>query len=99
MPNDAKLGLLAGVLGVLVAAVVSVQRPTPPPGANTNPPPSAPAKAVANTAPKPDAEPAAPPRTPAVLPTELPSTPVVRTKKEPDATPASRARNDDDIDD
>jgi hypothetical protein len=96
MPNDAKLGLLAGVLGVLVAAVASVQRPTPPPGANTSPPPSAPAK----PAPKPDAnaEPSGLPRTPAVLPTELPSTPVVRTKKEPDATPASRARNDDDID-
>ncbi len=33
MPNDAKLGLLAGVAAVLVVAVVYFQKPpTPPPG-------------------------------------------------------------------
>jgi hypothetical protein len=31
MPNDAKLGLLAGVIGVIVVALVSANRPAPHP--------------------------------------------------------------------
>jgi hypothetical protein len=96
MPNDAKLGLLAGVLGVIVAAVVSADRQSPAPATNTATPP----KVVAKPPSKSDAAVAGQrtaPSSPAVLPTELNSTPVVRTRKEPDATPASRARNDDDI--
>jgi len=103
MQNDAKLGLLAGVLGVIVAAVLSTHRPAPqtgttiPEAAQTVAPKTA-AKATAEVKPKPDAIAIAEPG-PAVLPTDLPSTPVVRTRKEPDATPASRTtRNNDDID-
>jgi hypothetical protein len=97
MPNDAKLGLLAGVMGVIVAAVLSAQRPVPSPGANVAPPQAAAPKAVAKPV-APEANATTPPRAPEALPTDLSSTPVVRTRKEPDATPASRTRNDDDID-
>jgi hypothetical protein len=104
MPNDAKLGLLVGVLGVVAAAVVSASRPTPQPAASVptaakaakpadpGEPPSRPAVVAI------DLPPAAPPPrpvvkpTPADLPTELPSTPVVRTRHEPDATPTSQRR-------
>ena len=98
MPNDAKLGLLAGVLGVIVAAVVSVDRPSPAPAANAPTPPRAVAKPPMESHVAEARQPVAPPTSPAVLPTDLNSTPVVRTRKEPDATPAGRARNDDDID-
>ena len=88
MPNDAKLGLLAGVIGVIVVAVMSANRPQPAtdPGVNTPDSPS-------TTAAKPaeDAKPAAPvARSP-----EPSSTPVVRTKKEPEGTPTSRTPMDD----
>ena len=33
MPNDAKLGLLAGVIGVIAVALISANRPTPATGA------------------------------------------------------------------
>jgi hypothetical protein len=94
MSNDAKLGLMVGVLGVVVAAVVSVQKPAPQPqpGVAANPVPKDVAKPPAV------ARPAETPRSPEVLPADLASTPVVRTRREPDATPASRPRNDDDID-
>ena len=42
MPNDAKLGLLAGVAGVVAAAVLSFQNPQPAP-------PDAPQPQVART--------------------------------------------------
>ena len=38
MPNDAKLGLLAGVIGVIAVAVVSANGPTP--QESPNPPPA-----------------------------------------------------------
>ena len=91
MPNDAKLGLLAGVIGVIVAAAVSLNRPpgaAPPvetaaPDATGKPAASAGAKAV----PPGDAGPAKPP--------DPPSTPVARTKRDVDATPARRTPMDD----
>src|SRR5687767_13562437 len=101
MPNDAKLGLLAGVLGVIVVAVVSAGRPPipRPPGNSPTPQENAPSKVatpavdpVAVVAPDPRPAPTA---APAVLSAEPPSTPVVRTRREPDATPASRTRDDD----
>ena len=102
MPNDAKLGLLTGVLGVIVVAALSAQRP-PQPAAVTATPPATPAKTPeppTSESPVPEPHPAAveSPPEPEVLPAELPSTPVVRTRKEPDARPTSRTRNDDDID-
>jgi hypothetical protein len=91
MPNDAKLGLLAGVIGVIVAAAVSLNRPTgaaPPvetaaPNATGKPAASAGAKA----GPSGDASPTKPP--------DPPSTPVARTKKDVDGTPACRTPMDD----
>jgi hypothetical protein len=84
MKNDAKLGMLAGVLGVIVAAVLFANNPPAPdarPQANMPPEPKPqprPKPAPTATAvPSPDAEPS--------------STPVVRTRKEPDAQPASRS--------
>jgi hypothetical protein len=92
MPNDAKLGLLAGVVGVVLAYLVLVNKPqqppvTPPKQLNPTPAPEQ------NTSPpKPTTESAS---TPEKLPTTLGSTPVVRTKKELDATPTSRSPNKD----
>ena len=92
MSNDAKLGMLAGVCGVIVAAVVLGQ-PQPQSQPVTAPPATAEAK---EQAPPP---PAAEPTTtttheqPAPGPTsapDLPSTPVVRTKKDVEGQPASR---------
>jgi hypothetical protein len=37
MPNDAKLGLLAGVLGVVIAATISGGKPPPPLGIASGP--------------------------------------------------------------
>jgi hypothetical protein len=91
MPNDAKLGLLAGVLGVVLAYVL-VNKPQQPPA---NPPKLASPK----QAPEQDAilprTTTEPPPTPEKLPSDLGSTPVVRTKKELDATPTSRSSNKD----
>lgn len=105
MPNDAKLGLLVGVMGVIVVAVMSANRlPHPQTAANVpgshqkNAPPPHAEKAVVNLAadikptPMPDVRPV-----PAVLPQDLPSTPVVRTKRDQVATPTSRTRDDDDL--
>ena len=80
MPNDAKLGLLAGVIGVIAVAVVSANGP--PPREVPTPPP-----AVAHTAGS---------YLPAVvnnaenLPTHFP-----RTRPEPDGTPTSLQPTDD----
>ncbi|MFO0825686.1 MAG: hypothetical protein U0792_21625 [Gemmataceae bacterium] len=110
MPNDAKLGLLVGVVGVIAVAVMSAKRPQPqetattPPPAESAPQPRAVAKRVvpptSATEPQPvrHVETAPAPHAlpvPSALPTELRSTPVVRTKREPVATPTSRTRDED----
>ena len=97
MPNDAKLGLLAGVLGVIVAAVVSASRPGPDPASNVAPAHLAETKAPTKLKPAGSVADGSP-ASPAVLPADLAARPVVRTRKEPDGTAASRNRNDDDID-
>ncbi len=83
MTNDSKLGMLAGVLGVVIAAMFFAKQPSQPvgaePQAKQQPAPTASAPGV-----PPEAGPAA-----------LPSTPVVRTRKEVDAKPASRQPNFD----
>ncbi len=76
MTNDAKLGMLAGVLGVIVAAVLF---------ANAPPPPTAQSQPSAAGAPTKEA-----PATPEASTAALPSTPVGRTRKDVDAQPASR---------
>ena len=89
MPNDAKLGLLAGVIGVIAAAVLSANRSvTPSPVAHAPPPVvhspalSSPSTNSLNSLdPGHRAEPA--------------STPIARSRAEPDGTPASRTRMDD----
>jgi hypothetical protein len=78
MPNDAKLGLLVGVLGVVLAAAVSADRTPPPTG-------HAAAGEPATTAPA-DPKPAAP----AALPADLGTTPAARGRPEPEGTPAGR---------
>ena len=77
MTNDAKLGMLAGVLGVIVAAVLFAN--APPPTAQSQP---------SAVGPPPTA--AAPTATPEASTAALPSTPVGRTRKDVDAQPASR---------
>jgi hypothetical protein len=86
MKNDAKLGMLAGVLGVIVAAVLSVN--TPPPSAQSRPAPAGEPK----TNGPPTATAATPPAVSATAANTaaLPSTPVVRTRKETDAQPTAR---------
>jgi hypothetical protein len=81
MTNDAKFGMLAGVLGVIVAGVVSSRVPDAPPVVSKEPPkPVVAPRAALPEAPAPRAASA----------TELQGTPVVRTRKEPTAQPASR---------
>ena len=76
MTNDAKLGMLAGVLGVVVAAVFFTNQPPPPEA----PAVEAPAKPQAS----------APGAQPEAGLAALPSTPVPRTRKDVAAQPASR---------
>ncbi len=97
MPNDAKLGLLVGVVGVIVVALMSVGKPT-----NTGTPTSAVSTGVQSSIPAaapPIPEAASPPERqpsrPVARPTELANTPVPRLRKEPEGTPTSRSRNDD----
>lgn len=86
MQNDAKFGLLAGVIGVVVVAVMSANQP---PAASN---PGAGAKAEPVVAKKADeAKPAA---TVAIAP-EPTTSPVIRTRKELDGTAASRGKGDD----
>src|SRR5436309_5411335 len=98
MQNDAKLGLLAGVLGVIVAGVVSADRPPQNAVGPGSPAPKQASKATPDAKPAPgavgDAPEAVP--TPGALPGDLDSTPV-RTKKDADATPAGRTAKDDDL--
>lgn len=81
MANDAKLGLLAGVIGVIAVAVLSMNRPTPVAHAPTAPTP------IAHAPGSPDHEVAGR--------AEPASTPIPRTRKEPDGTPAGRTPMDD----
>ncbi len=80
MTNDAKLGMLAGVLGVVIAAVFFTKPPPQPPDAPAKPQAAAP---VANT-------PATPGAQPEAGLAALPSTPVPRTRK--DVTGQSTSR-------
>jgi hypothetical protein len=81
MPNDAKLGLLAGVIGVIAVAVFSANRPVP--------------ATVASPAASATAAPVAPPPPSVATRTEPATTPIPRTRKEPDGTPAGRKPQDD----
>lgn len=104
MTNDAKLGLLVGVAGVILAAAVSGNRPSIPAGTPAAEAPQSPASgAKAEVAIAPEPRPVAEKEfsraaaaevvvapAPAEFPRELPSTPVVRTRREPDATPTGR---------
>ena len=85
MTNDAKLGMLVGVLGVIVAAVLFT---------NASPPAQSQPSAVELPAKQKDAPPAVVTSTPApeVKSTGAPlsSTPVGRTRKETAAQPTSR---------
>jgi hypothetical protein len=95
MKNDAKLGMLAGVLGVVVAAVLFAKAPPPEaqsrPGVADGPKTKDGAPTAAAPAPAPEASPAAPTANTAALP----STPVVRTRNEPAAQPTGRSGGTD----
>jgi hypothetical protein len=80
MPNDAKLGLLAGVIGVIAVAVVSANG-SPPREVSTPPPTVAHAAGSYLPAVVNDAE---------NLPTHLP-----RSRPEPNCTPTSLKPTDD----
>jgi hypothetical protein len=90
MTNDSKLGMVAGVAGVIVAAVLLSNSP-PPAQSKPGPGPSAKDKVAA----QPAAAVAAPPAavTPATPPqagtAALASTPVARTRKDVQAQPTS----------
>jgi hypothetical protein len=88
MTNDAKLGMLAGVLGVVVAAVLFGNAPPPEAGAGAASPEAA-GLPQAPTA----ATPARPP--PEASAAALPATPVPRTRKDLDAQPASRSADEE----
>ena len=86
MSNDAKLGMLAGVLGVIVAGVLSSRAPDAPPNGAAK----GPARAALPEAPAPRTASAA------SAAKELPGTPVVHVRKETEAQPASRPTSADD---
>lgn len=86
MKNDAKLGMLAGVLGVIVAAILFANAPPP-----DTPRPAAAVEPTTKASPTPQPVPTA--STPPVAPETgdtLPATPVVRTRKDVDAQPTGR---------
>lgn len=85
MTNDAKFGMLAGVLGVVVAGLLSSRVPDAPPTVAKSKEATKPAAQIAPRAALPEA-----PAPRAASATELQGTPVVRTRKEPTAQPASR---------
>ena len=92
MPNDAKLGLLAGVIGVIAAAVLSANRPAPAPV------PAVPTHASGPAAPrieKPLRARDVVASTPSAQPADPPSTPIVRSRREADGTRAARTPADD----
>ncbi len=80
MPNDAKLGLLAGVIGVIAVAMVSAKGPAP---QNTPAPPPVAARAAATH----------PPDSTGNDPDSSQQFP--RTRPEPDGMPASHRAADD----
>jgi hypothetical protein len=86
MPNDAKLGLLAGVVGVIIAATITGKSPTSLGTAISTPSVASPqpSAALKNHAKANDVA------TPALLPAELSTTPVVRTKPDVEATATAR---------
>jgi hypothetical protein len=88
MKNDAKLGMLVGVLGVIVSAVLFANTPRPGPAGDPNPKAATPAAATATAAPT--TPPVAQTAARSSGSTALPTTPVVRTRKETEAQPASR---------
>jgi hypothetical protein len=91
MKNDAKFGMLAGVLGVIVAAVIFAN--APPPSAQSRPgatgPPAKDKPAPVAAAPNATNAPAAS-ASPEVSTAALPSTPVGRTRKEVEGQSTSR---------
>jgi hypothetical protein len=90
MPNDAKLGLLIGVIGVIVAAALPLSRP----------PSGVPSPQAAALAEQPHAVGSLPavPSSPTAQLAEPAASPVVRTKVETDARPTSRQPGNYDID-
>jgi hypothetical protein len=88
MKNDAKLGMLAGVLGVIVAAVLFANGP--PSGTPGRPGPTS-VEPNAKTGSPSAAAPAVSSAAPAASAPVLASTPVGRTRKETDAQPTGRA--------
>ncbi|MCI0701566.1 MAG: hypothetical protein L0241_10830 [Planctomycetia bacterium] len=89
MPNDAKLGMLAGVFGVIIAAMVIAQ-PQPQPQPQQPVVAESPAKEKTTTE-VPETAVRDPPAHPPVVDTpDLASTPVARTNKDVDAQPTSR---------
>lgn len=93
MPNDAKLGLLAGVIGVIAVAVVSANRPAPAKPASAPAPvvlaPSTPSSVA------PTDQPTVAVGSKPAVPDENTAAPIARTKNEPDGTPAGRTAKDD----
>ncbi len=83
MTNDSKLGMLAGVVGVIVAAVLFTKQPAQPTGAEPLAIQAVPT-AIAPSGP------------PEAGPVAMSSTPVVRTRKDVDAKPTSRRSTYDD---
>ena len=88
MQNDAKLGLLAGVLGVIVAATISGKSPS---ALNT---PTAPSSAASKSSPAALAQGRINEAAPAALPTDLNTTPVSRTQKDVQAIATARQSAD-----
>jgi len=84
MTNDAKLGMLAGVLGVIVAAVLLTNAPP----RNAQPQPGASIQPTLKEKPAPTA-PVATPATSSGNSAALPSSPVARTRKDVNAQPTS----------
>lgn len=85
MPNDAKLGFLVGVAGVIVAAVMFSQQP------QASPPPAVETAAVPSHS-------VAPPPAPAATPVEKPRAhpaALPRTREELQGRPASRPADEE----
>ena len=93
MPNDAKLGLLVGVIGVIAVAVVSANRPAP----AHAPIAAAPAASatISSLIAAPKAKLSAVASTPGAQSTAPVSTPIARTRIEATGTPASLTPMDD----
>jgi hypothetical protein len=97
MPNDAKLGMLVGVFGVLVAAVVLSQPPGQPADPQTKEQAGAPAPPPADVAAR---LPPAPAPAVAARPSEPQSSPVARSRdrRELQGKPAGSSPTRNDVD-